>query len=555
MVADSYTHVGLNGPGILVTNNGYAQCTSSYAFFNKYHIKALNGGQANLAASTTDFGEKGLVADGKSTAAIFSGQVAGAAASGATTFDVDNISAGSGWFGDDTKPASNMLVTVNNVTYPILSSTVITGGHRVTISRPNASNRSQNDGLNGAIADNAAVQFFLRSQIASSGHTMEYVGSGMDYDALPENGGVPDETKQITELNNGKIWTAITDHNGKFKIGGNQTDDPIFEVDQQLGFITIPTGSIAFDLLSDTTPQLGGDLDTNDFKITSAGNNNVHIGPHGTGKIRVDAAIITAADNSIILDPHGTGKVEVTTTIAKNSTDTNSNLVLEPKGTGTVDVSTSRITSVTDPTGAQDAATKNYVDTNFVADVGGTMSGALAMGTNKITGLGNPTAAQDAATKTYVDTADATKLPLAGGTMTGAIAMGTSKITGLGDPTAAQDAATKTYVDTNFVDQTASDGSANLPVGTTAQRDASPAAGMIRYNSTLGQFEGYTSTWGAIGGGATGGGSDTWAVEHDNTITQSYTIGTGKNVISAGPLTVNSGATVTVPSGSTWTIV
>ena len=53
MVADSYTHVGLNGPGILVTNNGYTQCTSSYAFFNKYHIKTLNGGQANLAASTT----------------------------------------------------------------------------------------------------------------------------------------------------------------------------------------------------------------------------------------------------------------------------------------------------------------------------------------------------------------------------------------------------------------------------------------------------------------------------------------------------------------------
>ena len=54
--------------------------------------------------------------------------------------------------------------------------------------------------------------------------------------------------------------------------------------------------------------------------------------------------------------------------------------------------------------------------------------------------------------------------------------------------------------------------------------------------------------------GATGGGSDTWAVEHDNTITTSYTIGTGKNVISAGPLTVNSGAVVTVPSGSNWVI-
>ena len=47
IVCDSYTHVGLNGPGILVTNNGYVQTTSSYAFFNKYHLKCKNGGQAN----------------------------------------------------------------------------------------------------------------------------------------------------------------------------------------------------------------------------------------------------------------------------------------------------------------------------------------------------------------------------------------------------------------------------------------------------------------------------------------------------------------------------
>ena len=516
MVCDSYTHTALDGPGIFVTNNGYCQATSSYAFFNHGHITCLNGGQANLAASTTDFGRYGLIADGKSTSAIFTSNVDGAASSGAISFNVNQPTAGSGWFGDTQRPATNMLVEVNSVIYPILSATANTdseggSGWTVTISRPDPNNRSTNLGLNGAISDDAAVSFYLRSMIASSSHTMEYVGSGTDYRALPENGGVPVEANQKIELNNGKIWTATTDHNGKFTIGGNQTDDPFFEVDQQLGFVTIPEGSIAFNLVSDLTPQLGGNLDVNGNTITSTSNANV---------------------------------------------------VLDPNGTGTVDVSTSRITSVTDPTGAQDAATKNYVDTNFVADAGGTMSGDLAMGTNKITGLGDPTAAQDAATKTYVDTANTTqdtaiaaKLPLAGGTMTGAIAMGTSKITGLGDPTAAQDAATKNYVDTNFVDQTASDGSANLPVGTTAQRDASPAAGMIRYNSTLGQFEGYTTTWGAIGGGATGGGSDTWAVEHDNTITQSYTIGTGKNVISAGPLTVNSGATVTVPSGSTWTIV
>jgi hypothetical protein len=44
----------------------------------------------------------------------------------------------------------------------------------------------------------------------------------------------------------------------------------------------------------------------------------------------------------------------------------------------------------------------------------------------------------------------------------------------------------------------------HVPVGTTAQRPGSPAAGYFRYNSTLGKFEGYTDAWGEIGGGASG---------------------------------------------------
>lgn len=62
-------------------------------------------------------------------------------------------------------------------------------------------------------------------------------------------------------------------------------------------------------------------------------------------------------------------------------------------------------------------------------------------------------------------------------------------------------------------------------------------------------------TWAAAAAGATGGGNDQWAVEHDNTVTTSYTIGTGKNVISAGPLSVNAAATITVPANSYWVVV
>ena len=44
-------------------------------------------------------------------------------------------------------------------------------------------------------------------------------------------------------------------------------------------------------------------------------------------------------------------------------------------------------------------------------------------------------------------------------------------------------------------------GKVGIPKGTTAQRPGSPSAGMFRYNTTTGEFEGYTTEWGAIGGG------------------------------------------------------
>ena len=93
-----------------------------------------------------------------------------------------------------------------------------------------------------------------------------------------------------------------------------------------------------------------------------------------------------------------------------------------------------------------------------------------------------------------------------------------------------------------------------LNVGTTAQRPSN-AAGLIRYNSTLGQFEGYTSAWGGLGGGATGGGSDQVFVENSDDVTVDYTITSGKNAMSVGPITVEAGVVVTIPSGSRWVIL
>jgi hypothetical protein len=149
-------------------------------------------------------------------------------------------------------------------------------------------------------------------------------------------------------------------------------------------------------------------------------------------------------------------------------------------------------------------------------------SGAVQL-TDSTSSTSTTTAATPNSVKTAYDLANAA-LPKAGGTLTG------------------------------NVDNSAT-GYFDLPSGTTAQRPGTANSGMIRYNSDIGKFEGYTTTWGSIGGGATGAGGDDVFYENGQTVTTNYTLTAGKNAMSAGPITINSGVTVTVGSGQSWVIV
>ena len=91
-----------------------------------------------------------------------------------------------------------------------------------------------------------------------------------------------------------------------------------------------------------------------------------------------------------------------------------------------------------------------------------------------------------------------------------------------------------------------------LPIGTTAERPTSSLA-QLRYNTTLAILELYDgSNWIPVGGATGGNGA---LFENKNTVSANYTITTNYNAISAGPITVASGVTVTVPSGSRWVVV
>ena len=68
--------------------------------------------------------------------------------------------------------------------------------------------------------DGCKVNFYQRSYMSASGYLFEYVGAGTDYGALPQVGKAdPVQTKEVVQLNNGKVFFTSTDQNGDFRIG------------------------------------------------------------------------------------------------------------------------------------------------------------------------------------------------------------------------------------------------------------------------------------------------------------------------------------------------
>lgn len=94
-------------------------------------------------------------------------------------------------------------------------------------------------------------------------------------------------------------------------------------------------------------------------------------------------------------------------------------------------------------------------------------------------------------------------------------------------------------------------GALKIPVGTNGQRP-SPTTGMVRFSSTDVQFEGYNGTqWTSIGGAAAGGA----VYENKQSISANYTMTTNYNGESVGPIQIDSGVVVTIPSGSRWVVL
>tara|TARA_Y100001951_G_C11189635_1_gene210710 strand:- start:39 stop:461 length:423 start_codon:yes stop_codon:yes gene_type:complete len=108
-----------------------------------------------------------------------------------------------------------------------------------------------------------------------------------------------------------------------------------------------------------------------------------------------------------------------------------------------------------------------------------------------------------------------------------------------------------------------------LPVGTTAQRPIGVTAGTLRYNSEIDNAEIYvndigdgTAGWAPVAGGGPSIGEDSVIRCNPSTIAENLTVGPVANNdakytngFTAGPITIQSGYTVTIENNAAWSVI
>jgi hypothetical protein len=165
------------------------------------------------------------------------------------------VSSGRGYSTTPTVTISSPNVGVNTATatasiiptyYVIEKSTPIVDG---------VSTITLTDNVPYAVDADANVPFFRQSRIIASGHSFEYIGSGVTIaTALPSTGGVPIQENEINSRNGGLVIYTSTDQSGNFRIGDG------VQINQQTG--TISGTFYSKSLFSSITPfilALGGD--------------------------------------------------------------------------------------------------------------------------------------------------------------------------------------------------------------------------------------------------------------------------------------------------------
>ena len=367
-------------------------------------------------------------------------------------------------------------------------------------------------------------------------------------------------------------------------------------------FVTVSAATS--DVVDDTTPQLGGNLDVQASEITtSTTNGNIKLTPDGTGKVEVKGNTnagsiqLNCENNShgvTLKGPAHSAGASYTLTLPNNivngqflKTDTNGNL-----SWAAVDLtalSAANLTSGTIPdarfpatlpavSGANltnlpassyniqintlssssgsggGSATFNGSATRFTLSNAGTNAQAHIVSVNGV--IQKPNSGTSPSEGFAIDGNDIifAAAPASGSDF---FILTLGNAVNLSVP--ADDSVTAAKIDDGAILNAAINASAAI-AGSKLADDSITETKLDIHAAPSGTDKvlGYTANgmeWVVAEAGATGGGTDKIFYENGQTVTTNYTITNNTNAMSAGPVTINSGIAVTIGTGENWTIV
>jgi hypothetical protein len=148
-------------------------------------------------------------------------------------------------------------------------------------------------------------------------------------------------TSRPSSATTGTIWLDTTNAGSNslsLKFFDGSDDITLATIDTSANTVNFIDSAVASDLVNDTSPQLGGNLDVNGNDIVSTSNADIDIIPNGTGDVNLGADTVQIGDNNAnaTLTTQGTGDLILNTNNGTNA----GNITLEDGANGHIQFTT-----------------------------------------------------------------------------------------------------------------------------------------------------------------------------------------------------------------------